>query len=334
VLSLNLKRRQDGITKEEIKQLLSPKFDKDITKIEKAQGGLINDVFFVKVGEEELVLRVSPGEGPGRPGFEGERWALGECSKTAVPVPKVVSFGRVKTTLPKPCQYLLITKVPGRPLLSSLSQRVSFLLSGKSREQLNDLVKEAGTVLKKIHQTKTNGFGPLRAGGRGTFASWEDFLEKRYKIKGSLDYLIQKRLIGKKTGDKIETLFAKKGNYPKCPSPALLHGDFFYDHIFAHEGRISGVIDFEDCLGGDPLYDIAVFELYSELGKLPQKSAHLLEGYQKKLSPKEKRALSFYKLHKILPLIWWWREERKEWSKWIRARRLLTALKKNLKELG
>ena len=98
-----IKQDKSAITEEKIRQLISSTVKKEVSAVERSREGLINDVFFVRAGTNELVLRVSPGEGAGHPGFEGERWALGECAKAGVPVPKVVSFGKVKTSLPKPC---------------------------------------------------------------------------------------------------------------------------------------------------------------------------------------------------------------------------------------
>lgn len=324
--------RQTGVTKRQIRELLSSKLNREISEVERAKGGLINDVFFVKAGGEELVLRVSPNEGPGHPGFEGERWALEECSKAGIPVPKVVGFGQIKASLPKPCQYLLITKIPGEPLLSSLPKKIAYFLNPEEKERLKDLVEEAGGVLKKVHQIRPRGFGNLGVGGEGTYSTWREFLEGKYKTDNLVGYLTGRRLITKKTGEKLKKVLTSEKNRLELASPALLHGDFYYDHIFVHEGKISGTIDFEDCLGGDPLWDLARWELYEELGVNLKNAKSLFDGHQETLSTEERRKMTFYKIYQALPLIWWWLEERREWGRWIRARRLLSVLKKNLKE--
>lgn len=50
---------------------------------------------------------------------------------------------------------------------------------------------------------------------------------------------------------------------PPSPTnaPVLLHGDFWAGNVLWREGRIVGVIDWEDAALGDPLYDLAVSRL-------------------------------------------------------------------------
>ena len=39
--------------------------------------------------------------------------------------------------------------------------------------------------------------------------------------------------------------------------PSILHGDLNDANIFCDQGKIFAIIDWEDCLLGDPIYDIA-----------------------------------------------------------------------------
>lgn len=48
---------------------------------------------------------------------------------------------------------------------------------------------------------------------------------------------------------------------PRSNPDALLHGDFWPGNVLWREGRISGVIDWEDAAIGDPLYDLAITRL-------------------------------------------------------------------------
>ncbi|MFC3077540.1 phosphotransferase [Phenylobacterium terrae] len=48
---------------------------------------------------------------------------------------------------------------------------------------------------------------------------------------------------------------------PRSNADVLLHGDFWPGNVLWRDGRISGVIDWEDAAVGDPLYDLAISRL-------------------------------------------------------------------------
>jgi aminoglycoside phosphotransferase (APT) family kinase protein len=48
---------------------------------------------------------------------------------------------------------------------------------------------------------------------------------------------------------------------PALEAPALLHGDFWPGNVIWREGQIAGVIDWEEAVIGDPLYDLAISRL-------------------------------------------------------------------------
>jgi len=328
-MSLLKHRRQTDITDEQIEKIVASRLGGKVLKIRQAKGGMANDVFFVEIEESrsgglaarEVVLRVSPREGARCKGFEGERWALKQCRKNGIPVPKVLAFGTVQTGPHHLHQYLIIEKIKGRAI------------RWKSQEARLYL-EEAGHLLARIHSIKTEGFGPLNSQGRGPFKSWEEFLLSSYKNEPLLDYLLWKRFISKDQKNRVLDLFDPKKLRLNVKLPTLLHGDFTYEHIFVDGGKITGIIDFGDCLSGDPLYDLAIPELFCEIGGLPSPIPHLSKGYQNGFSKEDLgRKLTLYKLHKALPLIWWWKEERKELRRFLAARRLAQLVKRYLEEL-
>jgi aminoglycoside phosphotransferase (APT) family kinase protein len=48
---------------------------------------------------------------------------------------------------------------------------------------------------------------------------------------------------------------------PPAGVPVLLHGDFWPGNILWRDGRLSGVVDWEDAKIGDPLADLAISRL-------------------------------------------------------------------------
>jgi aminoglycoside phosphotransferase (APT) family kinase protein len=60
-----------------------------------------------------------------------------------------------------------------------------------------------------------------------------------------------------------EVRAALAGMWPPPPvnRPVLLHGDFWPGNVLWRDGRLAGIIDWEDALFGDPLADLAVTRL-------------------------------------------------------------------------
>ena len=57
----------------------------------------------------------------------------------------------------------------------------------------------------------------------------------------------------------------------------LIHGDFDDSHIFSHNGRFTGIIDFGEIQGNSPLYDLGYFKLHDGQRHLGFNS--LVKGY-------------------------------------------------------
>lgn len=317
-------KRKTGITNQQIKDIILSKLNLKVSKIKQAKGGMINDVFFIKVGERELVLKVSPHEGPR---FGGEYWALKQCSQNNIPVPKALALGTVRPKLPYPTRYLLATRIPGKRVQSPSRLK---LRSAKTSNYL----RKAGYLLSKVHTIKTRGFGWLGTNGKGVYKSWKEFLLEPILNEKLLPYLSEEGFIDKNLEKSIPNFLNSEEEYLQLESPFLLHGDFFLDHIFTNKGRVSGVIDFENCISGDPLYDLATFELYHEVGRYPSPLPHFLEGYKNGFTKEDlERKIVFYKLQKALPLIWWWEKQEKGLKKLLAPRRLAALVKTYLGQL-
>lgn len=83
--------------------------------------------------------------------------------------------------------------------------------------------------------------------------------------------------------------------YEQSEYPRLVHRDFHFENVLCHNGAITGVIDFEWSLWGDPLCDFrtedemervcpgssaAVYAAYGALRPLPDDFRRRLTGYR------------------------------------------------------
>ena len=322
---MDITRRKTGITDKQIEDIIFAKLNTKVKKIKRLKpGGTINEVFFIEreAKKEELVLKVSLRE---EARLTGECWPLEECSKRGVPVPKVLASGMIQTKLPYSSQYILNTRILGDPLQRP-SHSLKYHLTEASR------LREAGYLLSKIHTIKTKNFGCFKTKGEGIFRSWKEFLFGHIFDGNIFSYLIEKGLISDNSEKNIRNLFEAEKAYLELESPVLLHGEFSWRHIFTDKGKISGIIDFGNCISGDPLYDLAAVEFMSEAKGYLSPLPYLLEGYKNGFTKEElERKIVFYKLHKVLRRIRW-RIEKGEGIKTMR--KVSTLIKQYLQHLG
>ncbi|MER7701485.1 aminoglycoside phosphotransferase family protein [Kitasatospora sp. NPDC097605] len=94
---------------------------------------------------------------------------------------------------------------------------------------------------------------------------------------------------------------------PREPEPVLLHTEFMRQHLLLDRaaGRLSGLIDFEPAMIGDPAYDfvgVGVFVTRAEPGLM----ARFAAGYGRAVDPRA--ALAHTLLHVYSNLPWYLRE--------------------------
>ncbi len=161
-----------------------------------------------------------------------------------------------------------------------------------------EIINEVGENLRIIHSIEINGFGNIspdkfRDTGKivGGYNSWFDFVN--YYFNSRVQPLIAKIEVDKKNGFKDSQISKELQEkileiISKIPvvidrartvleginiDGVLLHGDLHADHFLVKNNRLSGIIDFNNAMVGDPILDIAYFsimphgELYPHLLK-------------------------------------------------------------------
>lgn len=141
--------------------------------------------------------------------------------------------------------YAVYELVEGEPLKDIAPE----LTRGKKL----DLVRETAKVLGELHQAEANGYGwptpPTYT--EGSHDNWREFLQERTegmmeKTRDTLFEPVANQLI-----DQIDL-----ENVPQNPESSILHNDYHDENIMANtEGEVTGVIDLDNALIGDRLYD-------------------------------------------------------------------------------
>lgn len=132
----------------------------------------------------------------------------------------------------------------------------------KKQDLSEDLLFKLGQVIGKLHQIKLRNFGPLNVEsifnncGEGIYNLWSDYVLKNFNKH--LIFCLQKGIIDQSLNKKIVELLDNK-RIPNLGNPVLLHGDIANHNVFTDGKNITALIDWEDCLSGDPVYDIAYY---------------------------------------------------------------------------
>lgn len=208
----------------------------------------------------QVILRISHSS---EPRFKEEKWALDSCRNVGVPTPRILLIDQIDNEM----LVCVEEKLPGRPL-GEVYQR------GTIDSNSKNLVLKAGKILAKIHSIKVEGFGQLDQNGKGKFKTWED-----YMLNDNNDEL---RRVVKKTGidlnyiDKAFEILIKHKVIYQTIEPRLLHSDFSAKHLLIEKNEITGVLDMENCKGGDITRDFAWWDYFNR-NRFPVE--WLIEGY-------------------------------------------------------
>jgi hypothetical protein len=125
------------------------------------------------------------------------------------------------------------------------------------------VVRAAGGELAVLNRVGVQGFGwvqrqPPGWPPRGAFGTFAEFVTSRLPDPwpGPLGRLF--------TGTELERLWALVDSERRrdLGGAMLAHGDFDATHIFQHNGHYSGLIDFGEIRGTEPLFDLGHFYLW------------------------------------------------------------------------
>jgi aminoglycoside phosphotransferase (APT) family kinase protein len=225
-------------------------------------GGYHSKVFEVDCGKKRYVLRVPVGQQGFHTRFLREhivpdqwfdlRWAIEQARSVCVPAPKIVyssrddnfAFGK----------FVVLEKLQGEQTTDYEGW------DGCPYEE-----SEFGALLRRIHSVRPGGFGPVDDFGKTYFDTWQAFLVKL------ADEFIQRCDERSSISPAIKELLVSRWRPLLChislTSPSLLHmeslgfGNILYDPV---SRRITGLLDYEDCLGGDPLFEVIWMRFYFE----------------------------------------------------------------------
>ena len=143
--------------------------------------------------------------------------------------------------------YLIQNEIEGRELYNF-----------KDDERIpTELLKAAGKTMSQMHKVTLPGFGKITTENgklRGKYDTWADFISAR---KPDPVHLRNHDLVSETDLEILAQKIAKTSEAPIFQS-VLLHNDLHTGHIFTDGTEITGIIDWDRALVGDPHWDLAV----------------------------------------------------------------------------
>jgi hypothetical protein len=152
--------------------------------------------------------------------------------------------------------------------------------------RMQRLLRRLGALAAQVHAQRLTGFGfvdvrPLLAPGadaqtaiEAIHPSWRGYVE--LKLAEHVAACIQLGATTAAEGDNVLALFAADGDRLAAADPRLLHGDLGSHNVLTDGHAIVGLIDWEDCLLGDPVFEIASWATFQPEHRWPA----FLEGYR------------------------------------------------------
>jgi len=158
-----------------------------------------------------------------------------------VPTPEVIALGKTQEGTP----YLVSRRMHGTTL--------QLIWNGLSEAEKRQYSAALGTTLALIHNSPT--------------AEIEDVVPRpeqplqqsvRKRVRDLLDTAVRQKLLSLETADGLRAYCNARTESVSEAEAVLLHGGFRPGNLIVAEGRVTGVIDWEDAHLGDPAEELAL----------------------------------------------------------------------------
>ena len=264
------------IEEEQIHALLQQHFTEPITHLVPIEGGQVARTFAFRAGEQEYILRFTPADHLPI-GFGKEARLSRTIASPQIPIPRIIQEG-----LWQGLYFAISHRVPGQ------------MVEKLPVQEVIQLIPAMLATLFAIHQvdvSQQKNYGVFNEQGVAHCPDWRSFLvqvkdeEEDWDYFGKWHHLFDDTFLER---DLFDDLFQRMMRLLDCCSADryLVHGNYSMRNIIAHEGKITGVVDWLDARYGDFVYDIAGLDFWIPELRM---SERCLDYYQERLG-----LISFY----------------------------------------
>ncbi len=231
----------------------------------------LGNVNYVRTGRmasgKEVVIRCFP-IGIKNGYFHSESAASAKAKKARLPAYRTYAVHDMKSK--HDFAFQVCEKLPGTIVARWIE---------KNPEDEKRIIFEIGRLLARVNQIPVKFFGPFNndlakkgilKGLHKTFAS-----ALQANIDVNLLTLKDYKILDQKQLKSSRELFTKSNSITKCDGPVLVHNDFADWNLLTDGKKITGILDWDECVGGDFISDIACWSTFFE----PERLEGMLKGY-------------------------------------------------------
>jgi aminoglycoside phosphotransferase (APT) family kinase protein len=206
--------------------------------------------------------------------FLADGWAAQVLCRIGVPTAPVCLVDLSRETCP--FDFELMREVEGRTLKSFEDEETQFTPPR--------LLSELGYLAATVHEVETEDFGLLDvrriadgsdARGHGLLKTWREYV--LLNLNEHVETCSSIGAIGVEEAARIKDVFTRAANIFEDAPSRLLHGDLGAHNVLSDGERITALIDWEDSLCGDPIFDIAYWGTFVR----DSMREPFLEGYRR-----------------------------------------------------
>ena len=255
--------------------------DKQITEIKELTEGMCNVTYDIAFGDgSESILKIAAKDRSGNTSNEvnlmqaevnAMRLVAGKCSCKVADVQYYDTSNTV-------CDgnYFFMEKLPG--------DNFFLIRESLSEEEIAGIHKEIGKISKELSNIQNSEFGFL--GDEIRFVTLYDFV--KYMLMNLISDVEKKNIdIGYDKQFFQEQLESDKNFFKEVTHASLVHWDMWEGNVFVKDGHVSGIIDWERALWGEPFMD--------DRFRMHNRGQDFLEGFgQTSFSEDERKRMRWY----------------------------------------
>ena len=201
-----------------------------------------------------------------------DAWAADRLCDAGLPALRVhvVDVSRSRC----PYDYTILEEAPGTTLRALDAEE----------DRLRPALVALGRYVARLHGIHTRGFGffdvrPLIQGEApdqvcGLSPTWRTYILRR--LEAHVAACVRIGAVHPFDAGRIFTAFLASDHLLDDMGPVLLHGDLGSHNVFTDGRDVTAVIDWEDALSGDPVFDIAFWATFHP----DRRHAAFLDGYR------------------------------------------------------
>ena len=268
------------LSTKKILSFLQKHYTSDATRLSPLATGMFSHAFSFRVGKKAFVVRFNQYEQD----FLKDKYAYEHFACKDTPIPPIIRLGKYNDTW----HYAISPLCPGQTL------------DKLNTEQMHALLPDLITTVNRIHNIDLSdhpGYGLMDEHGAGIFSSWQESIGSLDNRKITCDW---KHLLHKTFLEKDFFLYYKQEMFtliPYCPEKKqLVHGDIGFDNVIYDGKKITGIIDWAESKIGDPLWDVAWLNFWSDEIDYANKFYHFYKR-QNQIPQNYKERLRCYSLH-------------------------------------